>query len=79
MGQLHIEGLADSTHHCTSHREGDWIIWRCPHCADYERRFNWQTGQMKVERGNSAAQHTGINSQGQNMAPLAKLIPEQSN
>jgi hypothetical protein len=31
-------------HECESHRKGDWIIFRCPLCPDYERRMNWRTG-----------------------------------
>ncbi len=34
-------------HSCESIREGDWIIFRCHQCPDYERRFNQITGKMK--------------------------------
>ncbi len=35
-------------HSCESRQEGDWIIFTCKQCIDYERRFNWRTGKMKV-------------------------------
>ncbi|GAB4496096.1 MAG: hypothetical protein OHK0019_27160 [Saprospiraceae bacterium] len=69
---LRFEGLPSDVHHCTSHREGEWITWRCPHCEDYERRYNWQTGEMHVKKGNSTAQHTGMSSREQNMEALQR-------
>jgi hypothetical protein len=66
-----ILGLSGNVHHCTSHREGDWIIWRCPICAHYERRFNWRTGQMQCDKGDVGdAIHTGSNSAASNMEAL---------
>lgn len=47
-------------HKCTSDREGDWIVFRCPKCPDYERRLNWRTGEMKVRAGKGNIQHTGF-------------------
>lgn len=67
-------GLPSDVHECTSHRDGDWITWRCPHCEEYERRFNWQTGEMHVQRGNATAQHTGMSTREQNMEGLSKII-----
>lgn len=32
-------------HACTSRRAGDWIIFKCPLCPEYENRFNFQTGE----------------------------------
>ena len=32
-------------HACESHREGDWLVFTCPHCAEYENRINFQTGE----------------------------------
>ncbi|MCB0522176.1 MAG: hypothetical protein H6577_14030 [Lewinellaceae bacterium] len=46
-------------HQCLSHREGDWIIFHCPICKDYERRINWKTREVKVRRGSSTAAHAG--------------------
>jgi hypothetical protein len=76
MGEitLHFDSLPADVHECTSHREGEWITWRCPHCDGYERRYNWQTGEMRIRRGNSTAQHTGLSSREQNMDGLTKVI-----
>jgi hypothetical protein len=65
-----ILGLSGNVHHCTSHREGDWIIWRCPICAHYERRFNWRTGHMKCGGKEGNFIHTGISSEKSNMESL---------
>jgi len=70
MGELHFQGLPTDVHHCTSHRDGDWIIWRCPHCEGFERKFNFVTEEMWVRRGNSRARHTGSIVNDQNMTAL---------
>ncbi len=49
----------DLRHECTSQRHGDWIIFRCPHCDDYERRLNWRTGEMRVRNARTEINHTG--------------------
>lgn len=50
----------NSDHHeCKSFRNGDWIIFRCPECPDYERRLNWRTGEMKVKNDNPEINHKG--------------------
>jgi hypothetical protein len=46
-------------HECESHRKGDWIIFRCPLCPDYERRMNWRTGEMNVKNNTADINHTG--------------------
>jgi hypothetical protein len=46
-------------HECEAHREGDWIVFRCPDCSNYERRFNWRTGQMKVKNDTPYINHRG--------------------
>lgn len=45
-------------HHCDAIREGEWLIFRCPEC-DYERRFNRNTGEMKVRQGPEHVLHEG--------------------
>ena len=30
-------------HACTTSREGDWIVFTCPHCEEYENRINFKT------------------------------------
>lgn len=47
------------THKCESRREGDWIIFTCRECSDYERRYNWRTGSMKVTDPNPKINHNG--------------------
>lgn len=60
-------------HHCTSHRDGDWITWRCPQCTGYERRFNWRTGEMHIQRGDTDILHVGISTRESNMEALARI------
>ena len=72
MGELIFSGTPKETHHCTSHQDGDWMIWRCPECRGYERRLNWRTGEMQVQRGGSQAQHTGASTKTQNMENLTR-------
>ncbi len=51
MFNKHFNSRENSAHHeCKSHREGDWLIVRCTTCEDYERRFNWRTGEIKSRR-----------------------------
>lgn len=68
---LEFQDLPADVHYCTSHRDGDWIVWRCPLCEGYERRFNWQTGEMEVA-GQTVAQHVGFSDKPQNMEALVK-------
>ncbi len=60
MEHLHFNGLPQNIHQCSSRRDGDWIIWNCPHCPGYERKFNWMTGEMRVRKGDPDARHVGI-------------------
>jgi hypothetical protein len=47
-------------HSCQSKQDGDWIVFTCPICRDYERRLNFKTGQMKTRTGeNPDALHIG--------------------
>lgn len=74
MEQFQAQGFTEQSHQCTSHREGDWIVWRCPHCNGYERRFNWVTNEMKVRNGGSSALHTGMSTKSENMEALRQVI-----
>ncbi|MBD3287448.1 hypothetical protein GF337_01480 [candidate division KSB1 bacterium] len=47
------------THKCTSIRTGEWIVYHCPKCPDYERRINWRTGKMKTRNIRANINHTG--------------------
>ncbi|MFN0037477.1 MAG: hypothetical protein ACKVUS_20645 [Saprospiraceae bacterium] len=73
MGEITFTSLPETIHHCTSHRDGQWIVWRCPHCERYERRFNWNTGEMRITRSDSNAQHTGMSTSVQNMQALTHI------
>ena len=46
-------------HECEANQEGDWIVFRCPICKDYERRINWRTGEMKAKNKSSFISHSG--------------------
>lgn len=59
-----------NVHQCTSHREGDLIIFRCPICEKYERRFNLRTGQMSCVGHQEGVIHTGTSSDAVNMEAL---------
>jgi DnaJ-class molecular chaperone len=76
MGDLTFNNTPTDIHHCTSHQQGDWITWRCPHCSGYERRLNWRTGEMSIQRGGSEAQHVGISTQPNNMEGLTKGLTQ---
>ncbi len=48
------------SHACESRREGDWIIFECPHCS-YIRKWNLETDEMKVvDGGDSSVRHRGM-------------------
>lgn len=59
MSKPIIEILNEDQHVCIGQRQGDWIVFICPICKGYERRVNWDTGEVKVKRGNSKFNHTG--------------------
>ena len=44
-----ISSLSKTDHKCFSEKEGDWIVFRCPICTDYERRIHTKTGEMRTE------------------------------
>ena len=63
--------LPADVHHCTSFVDGDWIVFRCPLCQQYERRINFATGQMKAKGNFSEIRHTGaITGQKENLSGL---------
>ncbi|MEO6038644.1 MAG: hypothetical protein ABIQ93_09545 [Saprospiraceae bacterium] len=74
MSGISFANLPTDIHQCTSHRQGDWITWRCPHCNSYERRYNFVTGEMQIKRGNSTAQHTGASTRAENMEALQQVL-----
>ena len=42
-----IDGHPQSMHTCEGKREGDWIVFTCPHCPEYENRINFRTKERK--------------------------------
>jgi hypothetical protein len=46
-------------HECVSVAEGEWVIFRCPICKDYERRINMLTGETKVKDLSPIVRHSG--------------------
>lgn len=45
--QITFSDPEQTYHYCESRREGDWIIYTCKDCKDFERRYNWRTGEYK--------------------------------
>ncbi len=41
--QFDTSHFGQEYHICQSRCEGDWIIFTCPHCAEYEQRINYRT------------------------------------
>jgi hypothetical protein len=55
-----FNNLEYDQHECNSVMEGDWVVFRCPICRDYERRINAVTGEMRVKNGSSTFRHSGL-------------------
>ncbi|MCA9734012.1 MAG: hypothetical protein H6696_04455 [Deferribacteres bacterium] len=53
------ENTSDTHHPCKSIRNGDWIVFTCPLCPDYERRVNWRTKELTVKGSKAEIQHSG--------------------
>ena len=51
MNSIKIE---KGKHKCYGERKGNWVIFRCPLCPDYERRMNFKTGEIssKYDKNN---------------------------
>jgi hypothetical protein len=47
-------------HECEAQRDGEWLIFRCPICPDYERRMNWRTGETFARQPYPEIQHSGF-------------------
>jgi hypothetical protein len=54
-----FNNLEYDQHECDSVMEGDWIIFRCRICPDYERRINTVTGETEVKNDSTIVRHTG--------------------
>lgn len=73
--QIEFNGL-QNVHQCTSFRQGDTIVWKCPFCIGYERRLNLVTGEMFVI-GKTDYQHTGFSDKKENLEALTLNLNEQ--
>jgi hypothetical protein len=60
MQQVQFAAAATSEdHECSSATEGDWIIFRCRRCPDYERWLNSRTGEMRAWNVKPDVRHFG--------------------
>jgi hypothetical protein len=50
---------AQETHDCIVSRRGNWAVFSCPKCPDYERRINLLTGDMKTRKSLNPINHRG--------------------
>ena len=58
--EISIRTTPDETNHvCESYRDGKWIIYHCKSCPGYERRINWETGDVQVKGSSAEIQHSG--------------------
>lgn len=48
------------THQCTSYKEGDWVVFKCPICPQYEHRMNLIDNRMRTKGSSDDIQHTGM-------------------
>lgn len=48
MPTIEFDHSKGNKHECASKKIGDWIIYTCPHCPDYQRKQNIKTDEMKV-------------------------------
>lgn len=48
------------THNCTSYKDGDWVIFKCPICLQYERKMNLINGKMKTKGSSDNILHTAM-------------------
>lgn len=58
--QLNFGSQDYNSHQCQSFRDGDWIIFHCEQCPDYERRLNWRTGDTRSRNASAEIQHQGF-------------------
>ena len=60
MQEVEIGPPSGPDHHeCTSTTEGDWIIFRCRRCPDYERWLNSHTGETRAWNVRPELRHSG--------------------
>jgi hypothetical protein len=57
---MRIQNNQKETHDCTVTRRGNWAVFSCPKCPDYERRINLITGEMKTRKSLNPISHKGM-------------------
>ena len=69
---------SSESHECTSHADGDWIVYRCPLCIDWEMMQHSKTGRMiRSEIAQvSLVPHHGANFGKSNMKALTLVKNE---
>lgn len=60
MNELNFNDPSVISHQCEHRREGDWVIFTCPYCEDYERKINTKTGEMKAKKTWTDIPHQGL-------------------
>lgn len=58
MQKVRPDNVGFEQHACDSQKKGDWIIFSCTQCQ-YERRFNYKTKEVEVQKGQFYALHQG--------------------
>ena len=48
---MNIEIGHPDSHKCQTSLDGNWVVFTCPLCEDYERRVNRVTGEVKSMEG----------------------------
>lgn len=54
---INFSSTSKSSHQCSAEKEGEFIVYRCPLCPEYERRIHSKTGVMEVS-GNIGNPHS---------------------
>jgi hypothetical protein len=49
MIKVEFNDSDEGKHKCTAIQYGCWVVYRCPLCPGFERRFNLTTGEMKLK------------------------------
>lgn len=61
----------DDGHKCTGRIIGDWIIFTCEKCPEYQRSVNWRTREVAVRKSDYEVSHAGFYfPDGENQTPL---------
>lgn len=56
--KIEFTDIPGNVHVCTSFVSGEWVVFKCPFCDEYERRYNFRTGEMCV-KGMTDFSHVG--------------------